>query len=141
MNDGVEKDEAFGVIPYRKTEKGFEVLMVEQKKNTWSFPKGHREGHETPKETALRECKEETGITVLLEERMISEEYTYTYEGNSIEKKCQYWFAHTPFGEGIGDGKEITSTRWMGFDEAVSLVTYPTRKDLILRVRSALEKQ
>ena len=36
------------------------VLLVQQKKGRWGFPKGHVENNETEKETALREVKEET---------------------------------------------------------------------------------
>lgn len=42
---------------------GFDVLMVEQYGDTWSFPKGHRENGETLLECATRELSEETGIS------------------------------------------------------------------------------
>jgi 8-oxo-dGTP pyrophosphatase MutT (NUDIX family) len=41
------------------------VLIVKgRKKNKWSFPKGHIKGNETIHQCALRECYEETGISL-----------------------------------------------------------------------------
>ncbi|CAI3954082.1 ADP-ribose pyrophosphatase YjhB [Commensalibacter communis] len=44
---------------------GKSVLLVKrQDNNRWSFPGGHKENSESPVETAIRETKEETGITL-----------------------------------------------------------------------------
>jgi len=40
------------------------VLLVKQTKGHWGFPKGHVEANETEEETAIREVKEELGITL-----------------------------------------------------------------------------
>jgi len=40
------------------------LLVYGRKSQKWGFPKGHMEYGETEKETALRELKEETGITL-----------------------------------------------------------------------------
>lgn len=41
------------------------VLLVSQHGTSWSLPKGHLEEGETPLEAALREIREETGVTRL----------------------------------------------------------------------------
>ncbi len=41
------------------------VLLVSQHGTSWSLPKGHLEAGETPLEAALREIREETGVTRL----------------------------------------------------------------------------
>ena len=41
------------------------VLVVSQYGTSWSLPKGHLEEGETPLEAALREIREETGVTQL----------------------------------------------------------------------------
>lgn len=40
------------------------LLMYNKKLNMWLQPGGHIENDELPHETAIRECKEETGIDV-----------------------------------------------------------------------------
>ena len=39
------------------------VLLIQQTKGHWGFPKGHVEAFETESETAIREVKEELGYT------------------------------------------------------------------------------
>lgn len=55
-----------GVIPYRVRQGKREYLVLMQTNGSWSFPKGHMEPGETEEETALRELREETGLTALV---------------------------------------------------------------------------
>lgn len=55
-----------GVIPYQETPEGIRYLLILQTNNFWSLPKGHMEPFETEEETALRELKEETGLSAAL---------------------------------------------------------------------------
>lgn len=50
---------AGGVVYNLKTDK---IAVVNQNNDSWSLPKGHIEAAESPRETALREIWEETGI-------------------------------------------------------------------------------
>ena len=43
--------------------KGNEILLGQATRNRWDIPKGQMEPGEDPKETAIRECEEEFGIT------------------------------------------------------------------------------
>jgi len=52
----------YGVIAISKKNR---ILLVKgRERNKWSFPKGHYEGREKELECALRECYEETGISL-----------------------------------------------------------------------------
>lgn len=53
-----------GAVILRDTPAGLRVLMLRVFRH-WDFPKGLMEPGETPKQTALREVAEETGITRL----------------------------------------------------------------------------
>lgn len=55
-----------GVIPYRNTSEGIRYLVLLQTNGFWSFPKGHMEPFESEEDTALRELKEETGLSATL---------------------------------------------------------------------------
>ncbi len=59
--------ESAGTLLYRKTNKGYEVLIVHPSGNynknaAWSIPKGKLDGKETSEEAARRETWEETGV-------------------------------------------------------------------------------
>lgn len=53
-----------GAVLLRETPDGTRVLMLRVFRH-WDFPKGLMEPGETPRETALREVREESGITGL----------------------------------------------------------------------------
>ncbi|MGD2137191.1 MAG: NUDIX hydrolase [Gammaproteobacteria bacterium] len=52
-----------GVIPFRKRNGKLELLMVTStRKKRWVIPKGVKERHLSPKESAIKEAWEEAGI-------------------------------------------------------------------------------
>lgn len=52
-----------GVIPYRRSEKGIEVLLITSvKKKRWIIPKGYIEFNLSPFESAKKEAYEEAGV-------------------------------------------------------------------------------
>jgi 8-oxo-dGTP pyrophosphatase MutT (NUDIX family) len=53
-----------GVIVVRRESSGWKFLVLRAYRN-WDFPKGEVEAGESPLETAVRETREETGITEL----------------------------------------------------------------------------
>ena len=63
----MKKEKSCGAIVYRQRDSWVEVLLICHKNGGhWAFPKGHVEKQETEEETALREIREETGLTVKL---------------------------------------------------------------------------
>ena len=54
---------SYGIIAFRKLESQWQVLLVHHNQGHWSFPKGRIEPGEPPKDCAIREFQEETGLT------------------------------------------------------------------------------
>ena len=57
------KEISAGIIIYRKTEEGPKFLVLYHRGSYWNFPKGKIELEEKSFQTAIREIKEETGLS------------------------------------------------------------------------------
>lgn len=70
-----------GGIVYKKNGQPL-VLVVTAKKrpDDWVFPKGHIEPGETPEQAAVREVREETGVTARLIDRAGALEFAVPHE-------------------------------------------------------------
>jgi bis(5'-nucleosidyl)-tetraphosphatase len=126
-------EESFGVIPIRKTEKGWEVFLVCLKNgHHWSFPKGHKKDQETPLEAAMRELKEETSLEVesFLQTTPFFDEYVYEKKGMKIQKKV-FYFPAVVKNEVHLQEEEILEGRWVTFSQAKALLTYPSSRKIL----------
>ena len=97
------------------------VLLVSTKDDSgnlfWSFPKGNQEVGESDIETALRETKEEVGLTVsILDKEPII--VSHPIHNNTATKYIHLYLA-TPQTDTITlQEDEIESAEWVSFDEA-----------------------
>ncbi|MHB8361883.1 MAG: NUDIX domain-containing protein, partial [Thermoplasmataceae archaeon] len=68
-----------GIIVFKRM-KNLEFLFLKRMEGFLDLPKGHIEKGETEKEAALRETKEETGLSVeIIDGFKEIQEYTYRY--------------------------------------------------------------
>lgn len=99
-----------GVIPYRKAGEEREFLILLQRCNSWSFPKGHMEAGETQRQTAERELYEETGLRIdgVLEAPVVLE-----YDITPVIRKQVVLFPAEVSGEVTVQPSEIADYRWV----------------------------
>lgn len=58
----IVREPTAGGIVFRRTDKGVEILLIQDAKDRWTIPKGHIEEGETAQQTARREIGEEAGL-------------------------------------------------------------------------------
>lgn len=60
----MKREKSCGVLVLRQQEEELYVVLLRHRfGGHWSFPKGHVEAGESERQTALREVREETGLT------------------------------------------------------------------------------
>lgn len=103
----------------------------EKDTSTWTLPKGTPDPGETLEQTALREVREETGLTVRILSPLDAIKYSFVQRGTRIHKTVHY-FMMEPTGGGLeGHDREFEEVRWVSFDEAADLLSFETERSLV----------
>lgn len=111
------------------------VLLVQVKsmkgRKIWTFPKGHIEQGETPRQAALREVLEETGYKAAIVKPLLKVRYAFTLKGRYVRKVVQ-WYLMKKLGRiGKHDPSEILAINWVSVNKAKEMVEYPSDKRLL----------
>jgi 8-oxo-dGTP pyrophosphatase MutT (NUDIX family) len=107
-------------------------LLLHYPSGHWDFIKGRIEKDEEPHQAALREAREETGITDIqfvdgFEEKI---QYTYQFDGRPVRKQVVFFLAKTDTMD-VNLSDEHLDYVWLEFDEALQKTTYKNAKDLL----------
>jgi len=98
--------------------------------NDWSIPKGKCDEDESDADCALREVKEETGLTVRLGEELPSTNYR---DNKGRPKSVRYWAMEPVEGDGqFTPNAEIDEIRWLPIDQAVTMLSYDHDRPVVL---------
>lgn len=121
-----------GIVLFRDdgTKKMF--LLLHYPSGHWDFVKGRIEKDEQERQAAIREAREETGITDIefidgFEEKI---SYSYQYNGKLIKKEVVFFLAKTKTQE-ITLSDEHLDHVWLEFDDAYAKTTYQNAKSLL----------
>jgi len=133
------RDESFGIIPVKKEQAEFRYLVIQHRGGHWGFPKGHAEPGETPIQTATRELKEETGLSVVrvLDSPPLVESYQFRRRHMLIRKEVLFFLAEVEGSLALQE-KEIAAARWCDLQEAWQLLSFAGGKKLLEEASAVL---
>ena len=111
-----------GNVAFRRTEhKPLFLVVSSSDGNHWVLPKGHIEPGESPEETALRELREEAGVTGRIIERLAIEEFAMKKGKVTV----QYILVEAL---GLGQPQEARKIRWENEGAALQLLSFEEAK-------------
>ena len=133
------KETSAGIVLYRKENAKNLFLLLHYPSGHWDFVKGKMEKNETTHETAIREAKEETGITDIVFAENFEEwiEYNFKYKGELVQKKVVFFLAETKTEE-IKISHEHSGYIWMDYNASMEKTTFDNAKIVLTKAEKLL---
>jgi 8-oxo-dGTP pyrophosphatase MutT (NUDIX family) len=130
-----------GIVLYRKEDSKIVFLLLHYPSGHWDFVKGKIEDGESFRETAIRETREETGITDISFLNDFEEwiEYNFLHQGELIHKKVVFFLAETKTKQ-VSISHEHLDYAWMNYQEAIEKTTFDNAKLILTKSKILLAK-
>ena len=119
---------AGGVVLRTHHNNGQQVLLIHRESyDDWSLPKGKGLSDELLPETAIREIREETGVTACLDLRLPTQKYPVA----KGLKATHYWRAGVVEQRPRRPDKEVQKVKWFSVEEALGKLTYAADREVV----------
>ena len=130
----------FLIKKFRKIQDKINFLVLNYPSGHWDLVKGHIENDEDPKDTAIRESKEETGITDIKFIDGFKEEieYYFQYNNENIHKKVIFFLSETKQNKIVLSDEHLDFI-WLDFDDAMKKITFETAKSVVKKANDLLQ--
>src|SRR4030042_3726068 len=131
----VERTKSCGSVVFRK-DKQIEYLLLQTgslaNPGFWDFSKGEVDNGETEEATALRELKEETGITDVRFIEGFREEIAYFYrrEGKTMQKTAVFFLVETTSVE-VKLSWEHIAYDWLVYEKTLERLKFENSREVL----------
>jgi 8-oxo-dGTP pyrophosphatase MutT (NUDIX family) len=132
----VKVQRSAGGITYREVDGQMMVVLIATKEGkVWGLPKGQIEEGEEPTAAALREVREETGLTSELVADLGHIEYWYRDSDSKIlfHKFVHFFLLRYTSGDVSQHGWEVDEARWFPVEDALDKISYDDEREVLLR--------
>ena len=136
----MQKEISAGIVLYNDDSDEVQFLVLKYPGGHWDFVKGKMENSEEPKQTAIRETKEETGIIDVEFIDGFNEEISYTFyvKNEEIDKKVIFYLGKTKSTE-IVLSHEHLDFAWLNLKDAMDRITYENAKIVLTKANNLLQ--
>ena len=127
-----------GAVVFTRTPDGIRYVIIRSLEGFYGFPKGHMEQGETERETALREIREEVGLTV----RLLGgfrEVYEHSLPKKpGVTKRVVYFLAEYEDQQLAPQAEELSQAELMSFDEAMAAFQFENLRELLVKAERTI---
>jgi 8-oxo-dGTP pyrophosphatase MutT (NUDIX family) len=139
----VDERSAGAVVFYSEGESAApEFLLLNYTAGHWDFPKGNIEHGEQEKQAAIREIREETGITDVefIDGFRMMIDYRYRHGKRLVHKEVVLFLARTRTKQVVLSHEHI-GFAWKSYETAMDNLTYRNAKNLLMAAKDFLEQK
>jgi len=136
------KEVSAGGVVYRRTDEGIEVVLASRRTRrgqlAWGLAKGGIEIGETREQAAIREVREETGLTADIEVDLGDTKYMYVWDDIRIRKTVHFFLMRHTGGNVEERDDEMEEIRWFPMDRAIKRAAYRGERDMLVKASELL---
>ncbi len=131
-----------GILPFYYANATREYLLLLYHAGHWDFPKGKLETSESKHDAAIRELKEETGLStsIFSEFEHSFSYYLKDYCNNERAYKTVYFYLGKANTKNVTLSHEHQNYLWLPYAQAREKLTYDNAKTLLDKANMFLEK-
>jgi 8-oxo-dGTP pyrophosphatase MutT (NUDIX family) len=130
----VEEHSAGGILYNPEIECIAVISRINRKKiEEWCFPKGHLEDGENPEQAAIREIKEETGISAKINNLLGIVDYDFIVGNYKIHKVVNHYALEKvsgDFKDRVDPDNEVQRILWVPYSKVYDTLSYQNEKKL-----------
>ena len=115
------------------------LLLGSNKRGVRCLPKGLIEEDEDEVTTAMREVREETGVSkVKLRGKVGQIKYQFGYRAKTFDKTVHFFLFETDQAD-AKVGTEHDFMEWMPYDKAIESLSYPNEREMLTKAWSMIQ--
>lgn len=137
----MKTERSCGAVVFTRGAGIIQYVIIQSREGIFGFPKGRMEAGETEEETALREIKEETGLSVSLLDGFKTEDaHPFTRDETPIMKHITYFLAEYHDQTPVPQESELMQVRLMQYEAAMEAFQYDSSKRILTEAHDFLTK-
>lgn len=113
------------------------LLISTQAGRRWGLPKGHIEPGESAEQAAVREVREETGVTGRVVASLPKVEYWFVERSRRrVHKEVEYFLLTYVRGDAADfDAGEVSGAQWFSWDEGIARLSFENERRVVESAR------
>lgn len=133
-------EKSCGAVVFTRVRGEIRYVIIQSLEGFYGFPKGHMEADETEEETALREIREEVGLTpALLPGFRVTDEHPLPGKPG-VMKRIVYFLAEYHDQEPLYQREELLGAFLMDYETAMAAFQFESSRSILREAREFLQQ-